>query len=77
VNVALAQRLRSGLAVPAIFALVAIVIFVGLGTWQLQRKSWKEALIETLEQRLSAPPGICRRASAGRAFLRRTTNSVA
>ena len=56
-NVALAQRLRSGLAVPAIFALVAIVIFVGLGTWQLQRKAWKEALIETLEQRLSAPPG--------------------
>jgi len=57
VNVALARRLRSGLAVPAIFALAAIVIFVGLGTWQLQRKAWKEALIETLEQRLSAPPG--------------------
>ncbi len=56
-NVALARRLRSGLAVPAIFALVATVIFVGLGTWQLQRKAWKEALIETLEQRLSAPPG--------------------
>jgi surfeit locus 1 family protein len=57
VNVALAQRLRSGLAVPAVFALVAVVIFVGLGTWQLQRKAWKEALIETLERRLSAPPG--------------------
>ena len=56
-NVALARRLRSGLAVPAIFALGAIVIFVGLGSWQLQRKAWKEALIETLEQRLSAPPG--------------------
>lgn len=56
-NVALARRLRSGLAVPAIFALVATAIFVGLGTWQLQRKAWKEALIETLEQRLSAPPG--------------------
>ena len=56
-NVALGRRLRSGLAVPAIFALVATVIFVGLGTWQLQRKAWKEALIETLEQRLSAPPG--------------------
>jgi cytochrome oxidase assembly protein ShyY1 len=77
VNVALARRLRSGLAVPAIFALVATVIFVGLGTWQLQRKAWKEALIETLEQRLSAPRAICRRASAGRAFLRQTTNSVA
>jgi surfeit locus 1 family protein len=57
VTIALARRLRSGLAVPAMFAMVAIAIFVGLGTWQLQRKAWKEALIETLEQRLSAPPG--------------------
>jgi len=38
-----------------VFVLVAVVIFVGLGTWQLQRKAWKEALIESLEQRLSAP----------------------
>jgi surfeit locus 1 family protein len=42
--------------VPCLIALVAIVIFVGLGTWQLQRKAWKEALIASLEQRLSAPP---------------------
>ena len=41
---------------PAVFALGAIVIFVALGSWQLQRKAWKEALIESLEQRLSAPP---------------------
>jgi surfeit locus 1 family protein len=57
VNVALARRLRSGLAVPAVFALVAVVAFIGLGSWQLQRKAWKEALIESLEQRLSAPAG--------------------
>jgi surfeit locus 1 family protein len=56
VNVALVRRLRSGLAVPALFALLAIATFIGLGTWQLQREAWKEALIETLEQRLSAPP---------------------
>jgi len=49
-------RLRAGLAVPAVFALVALIAFVGLGTWQIQRKAWKEALIETLEQRLSAAP---------------------
>jgi len=49
-----ARRLRAGLAVPAVFALAALVAFVGLGTWQIQRKAWKEALIETLEQRLSA-----------------------
>ena len=41
---------------PALFALVAITIFIGLGSWQLQRKAWKEALIQALEQRLSAAP---------------------
>jgi surfeit locus 1 family protein len=39
-----------------LFALAAFVTFVGLGTWQIQRKAWKEALIATLEQRLSAAP---------------------
>jgi surfeit locus 1 family protein len=48
------RRLRAGLAVPTLFALAALVAFIGLGTWQLQRKAWKEALIDTLEQRLSA-----------------------
>jgi len=47
---------RQGLAVPILFMLVALATFVGLGTWQLQRKAWKEALIERLEQRLSAAP---------------------
>ena len=56
-TVALARPLRSGLAVPAVVALVAVVTFIGLGSWQLQRKAWKEALIESLEQRLSASPG--------------------
>jgi surfeit locus 1 family protein len=51
-----ARRLRAGLAVPTVFALVAFLTFVGLGTWQLQRKAWKEELIDTLEQRLSAAP---------------------
>ena len=51
-----ARRLRAGLAVPVAFALVALAAFIGLGTWQLQRKAWKDALIASLEQRLSAPP---------------------
>ena len=50
------RHLRAGLAAPALFALAAFVTFVGLGTWQIQRKAWKEALIATLEQRLSAAP---------------------
>jgi surfeit locus 1 family protein len=48
--------LRSDLVLPALFALVAMAVFIGLGTWQIQRKAWKEALIENLERRLSAPP---------------------
>ena len=50
------HELRAGLAVPILFALVCAAAFVALGTWQIGRKAWKEALIETLEQRLSARP---------------------
>jgi surfeit locus 1 family protein len=50
------RRLRTGLALPAVFALLALAAFIALGTWQLQRKVWKEALIDTLEQRLAAAP---------------------
>jgi surfeit locus 1 family protein len=53
---AASPRWRTGWAVPALFALVAFSTFVGLGTWQLQRKAWKEALIDSLEQRLAASP---------------------
>jgi surfeit locus 1 family protein len=50
-----ARRQRSwiGLLVPA---LVAFVVLIGLGTWQLQRKAWKEGLIATLNAQLAAPP---------------------
>jgi surfeit locus 1 family protein len=50
------RRSRAGLVVPTLFALAALVSFVGLGTWQIQRKAWKEALIDTLAVRLSATP---------------------
>lgn len=42
-----------GLVVPAA---LAFIILIGLGTWQLQRKTWKEGLIATLNARLAAPP---------------------
>ncbi len=35
--------------------LSACVIFIALGNWQLDRLSWKEALISRVEQRVSAP----------------------
>lgn len=37
-------------------AAIVFAILVGLGTWQVQRLFWKEALIATIEQRISAAP---------------------
>ncbi len=47
---------RAGTIAFVIGALAAFAVLVWLGTWQLQRKAWKEALIDTLEARLAAPP---------------------
>jgi len=51
-----AARWRSLLA-PGVATLVALAILIGLGTWQLQRKAWKESLIEQIETRSHAEPG--------------------
>ena len=42
-----------GLFVPAV---LAFAVLIALGTWQLQRKTWKEDLIASLTERLGAPP---------------------
>ena len=49
------RRLRTllGLFIPAA---VVFALLIALGTWQLQRKTWKEELISTLNERLAAPP---------------------
>jgi cytochrome oxidase assembly protein ShyY1 len=39
-----------------IFTLAMVVLFVGLGIWQLQRRVEKHALIAALTERLAAPP---------------------
>jgi surfeit locus 1 family protein len=39
------------------FTLVMVVLFVGLGVWQLQRRVEKHALIAALTERLAEPPG--------------------
>jgi surfeit locus 1 family protein len=44
------------LLVPGVAALGALVVLLGLGTWQIQRKAWKEALIATVTERFAAPP---------------------
>ena len=46
----------AGLIWPALMTIVALPVLIGLGTWQLQRKAWKEDLIAKLEARPKAEP---------------------
>lgn len=41
--------------VPTIAMLVALVILLGLGTWQLERLNWKNDLIARVEERVGEP----------------------
>ncbi len=47
---------RTRLLVPSLLALAAFAVLIGLGTWQIERKAWKEGLIASIAQRLDAPP---------------------
>lgn len=47
------QRSWRSLLLPA---LLAFVVLIALGTWQIQRKAWKEALIAALTERVAASP---------------------
>jgi surfeit locus 1 family protein len=49
-------RSAGGLLVPGVAALLGLIVLLGLGTWQLERKAWKEALIATLDLRLGDAP---------------------
>jgi surfeit locus 1 family protein len=46
------RRSWRGLLIPALLAFAALV---ALGTWQIERKAWKEGLIAALNERLAAP----------------------
>jgi cytochrome oxidase assembly protein ShyY1 len=50
------MSVRRGLLVPGVVTFIALAILMSLGTWQLQRKAWKDELITTLNQRLTAAP---------------------
>jgi surfeit locus 1 family protein len=40
---------------PTLFTIPAVLFMVGLGVWQLERRTWKWELIETRKARISAP----------------------
>src|ERR1700761_10739 len=48
---------KRGIAGFSIFTAVMLVVFTGLGIWQLQRRVEKHALIAALDQRLAQTPG--------------------
>lgn len=51
------RQLRSaGLVWPLVLALPALLILLGLGSWQMQRLTWKEDLIAKITARVHAPP---------------------
>ena len=46
------HRLRTaGLVWPLVLALPALALLIGLGLWQMQRKAWKDGLIEAMRNR--------------------------
>jgi surfeit locus 1 family protein len=55
-NAAAAPSPRKSLWGPAAAALVAFAVLIGLGVWQLERKVWKEGLIDTIGRKLAAAP---------------------
>jgi surfeit locus 1 family protein len=41
---------------PLLFGLIGCAILVGLGTWQVNRLAWKEAMLSEIDARITAPP---------------------
>ena len=42
--------------IPTLMTIVMLAVLVGLGVWQLERRTWKHALIARLEAAQSQPP---------------------
>jgi surfeit locus 1 family protein len=41
---------------PTVFTVPALLVLLGLGTWQLDRLQWKTALIDEIQSRIAAAP---------------------
>lgn len=49
-------RLKAaGILMPTLLAVPALVVLLGLGTWQVERKAWKDGLLQAIETRLREP----------------------
>jgi surfeit locus 1 family protein len=55
-SAAQANPRRGGFVLFALFTIVAIGVLVALGTWQLERKEWKDGLIAALDAKLAGKP---------------------
>jgi surfeit locus 1 family protein len=69
------DRIRAaGLVWPTVMTLAALPILIGLGTWQLQRKAWKDDLIARVAAGATAAPvaldAVLADAGANREFRR-------
>src|SRR5262249_27417638 len=51
-----APHQRRSLLIPALFTTVGLALLIGLGVWQLERKAWKEALIDAIARRMNTAP---------------------
>jgi len=49
-------KARAGFLIPGVAALGAFAVLIALGTWQIERKAWKESLLATIDERLAASP---------------------
>jgi surfeit locus 1 family protein len=47
---------RGGVLMPSVATALVLALLVGLGLWQLDRKTWKETLIAAMNERLAAAP---------------------
>jgi len=47
---------RAGLIWPTALTIAGLAVLIGLGTWQLQRKQWKDRLIAKIASRVVASP---------------------
>ncbi len=56
---------RAGFILLTLLTLAALAVLVSLGTWQVNRLAWKEALIARVDQRFTPHPNRCPRRRPG------------